>query len=271
MSGIVKQVELRGGPASQEVPGNIVLSRKWLPQATVPSAAGDGTARKVPIHIGPAGHFRIGSDFELAAGGTLPAPLATQDTSAAGSPTLDYSNDAAAGHFVLKLATTNEAEAISLYFGDQTIVDPTKKPVLQMRLKVESDVTGAGGAFAAGDKLVFGLASDRNATLDNITRNAWFMFAGANHNIYIEGDDGTTDTDDTDTGIDWAENTFTDFAIDFTELANVKFFVNGVHAGAVNLAAISGNMQFFIELTKAAAANKDHRLTIDFYEIVALR
>lgn len=271
MSGIVKFTELRGAPSVKEEPGNIILSRKWLPQATVPAAAADATARKVPMHLGPAGHFRMFNDFELAAGATLPVPLATQDTSAAGSPTLDYVNDAAGGQYQMKLATTNEVEALTLYFGDQLVIDPTKKPVVHLRLKVESDVTGAGGLFAAGDKLVFGLASDRNATLDNITRNAWFMFAGANHNIYIEGDDGTTDTDDTDTGIDWVENTFTDFVIDFTELAAVRFSVNGVHAGAVNLAAISGNMQLFIELTKAAAANKDHRLTLDYFDIVAMR
>lgn len=216
-------------------------------------------------------YWQIREDFLADAGATLPKPWGTQDTSAAGSPTLDYVADAAGGRYVLKLATDNEVEAITLYWADQLMIDITKKPVIEFRIKVESDVTGAGGLFAAGDKLVMGLASNRNATLDNVTTNAWFMFTGANHNIYVESDDGTTDTDDTDSGADWAENTFVTLRIDCTNLAAVKFYVDNVLKAQTAISAATGNVQPFFELTKAAAANKDHRLTIDYVTVAVQR
>ena len=57
------------------------------------------------------------------------------------------------------------------------------------------------------------------------------MFVGEKEviqEVYIEGDDGTTDTDDTDSTIDWAENTFATFRIDATNLSAVKFYVDDV-------------------------------------------
>lgn len=234
--------------------------------------AADGVdSRWAAIQAGPVAAYRSWSDFDYDAGATLPLPWGKQDTSAAGSPTTDFVADAAGGVYVLALATTNEVETLTLYFADQLTVDITKKPVIRMRIKVQSDVTGGGGLFAAGDKLVMGFASARNATLDNVATNAWFMFAGANHNIYVETDDGTTDTDDADTGVDWAENTYVDLRIDCAELGAVKFFVNGVLVATKAMSAATGNVQPFFELQKAAAANKDHKLSVDYVDVQANR
>lgn len=218
---------------------------------------------------GPLGGLRytgVFEDFLADAGATLPKPWGTQDTSSAGSPTLDYVADQAGGKYVMKLATTTEAEAITLYWADQLMIDVTKNPLFLAYLKIESDVTGTGGVFAAGDKLVCGLASARNATLDNIATNAWFSFCGANHNILVETDDGTHDTDDQDTGVDWSEDTETFLAIDAADLSDVRFYVDGVDvtpSTGMNMHHATGNLQVFVELTKASAANKDHRVTID--------
>jgi hypothetical protein len=212
-------------------------------------------------------------DFLAPAGTTPPKPWGTQDTSTSGSPTLDYVNDAAGGHYVLKLATTNEVEAITLYFADQLVIDAAKKPILGMRVKFEPDVTGAGGAMAAGDITVMGLASDRNATFDSVAGNAWFRLEGANKNILCETDDGTIDTDDKDTGQDWTANTWMWLMVDLTLLSSVKFWVNGIDRTpqTMKASALTGNLQPFIEVTKAAATNKDHRLTIDKIFVVSAR
>lgn len=219
------------------------------------------------------GEFRLFEDFVQKPGSTLPGEFSTQDTSSAGSPTLDYGTDASGGTYVLKLAADNEVETLTLYGGDNHILDITKKPRIKVRLKVESDVTGAGGAFAAGDKFVCGLASDRNATLDSVVTNAWFRFEGANHNILVETDDGTTDNDDNDTGSDWAENTYLILEIDCSTLADIRFLVNGsdVTPETMTLAAATGGVSFFLEIQKAAAANKDHRVTVDWIEIIQQR
>jgi hypothetical protein len=264
MAGIIQHTD---GPASKDaVVGTLNLSSNGHPEARV-SGASAGTARWAAVDVGPVGGPRLVEDFLGASGTTLPAPLATQDTSTGGTPTLAYVNDAAGGAYQLKLAADNEAEAITLYQGDQLTFDITKKPVLDLRVKLEPDVTGTSGNTAAGDKIVMGLAANRNATLDNVVTNAWFMFAGANKNIYWETDDGTTDDDDNDTGVDWVANTYLDLRIDCSDLSAVKFSVNGEVVGVGSLADATGNVQLFIEVTKAAAANNDHRLTVDYVDL----
>ena len=249
--------------------GSIICRDDGLPLVSAPGPS--STPFHAALQAGPVGGVRIFDDFLQDAGATLPAPLGKQDTSAAGTPTLDYSADAAGGAYVMKLDTTNEAEKITLYFADQLVIDITKKPLLQFRMKIEPDVTGAGGDLGASDIIVAGLASARNATLDSVTTNAWFRFEGANHNILWETDDGTTDDNDNDTGINWADNTYALYTIDASSLAAVRFFVNGVPCGVADMSAATGNLQFFIEVQKAAAANMDHRVTVDFFDVCANR
>lgn len=215
----------------------------------------------------------IREDFLGRAGQALPTWLTTTDLSSAGTPTMDFVASSAGGVWAMKFDTTNEVENIGLYQGDNLTWDITKDPILRVRVKIEPDVTGAGGDFAAGDKLVIGLASARNATLDSITAHAWFRFEGANHNILIEADDGTTDTDDKDTGIDWVDDTWMLLEIDATNRTNVRFKVDGVDVTTSHTFSLpaTGNLQFFAEAQKAAAANFDHRVSFDFIEAAAVR
>lgn len=213
--------------------------------------------------------FRLFEDFCARPGAALPTWLTTQDTSAAGAPTLDFAADAACGAYVLQLAADTEVEKITLYGGDNHLIDITKKPYFAARVKISPDVTGAGGTLAASDKIVIGLANDRNATLDSIAINAWFLLAGANLNIYVETDDGTTDTDDKDTGIDYVDGTYLTLEIDCSNLSDIRFLINGVDVTpqTMSLAAATGNVSPFIEVQKASAANKDHKVTIDWLVI----
>jgi hypothetical protein len=241
-----------------------------LPVGAVFKSKTHGTWDRIP---GPSGsgarwwprQFDLFQDFIYDASATLPLPWGKQDTSAAGAPVTDFVADAIAGHYVLALAADNEVETLTLYLADQLVFDITKLPIMGIRLKVASDVTGAGGLFAAGDKLVAGLASARNATLDSVVTHAWYRMEGANHNLLCETDDGTTDNDDNDTTVDWAEDTFLDLVIDCSVLGNIRFVVNdaNVTPEAMNLSAATGNVQPFVELQKAAAANKDHKVTVD--------
>ena len=65
---------------------------------------------------------------------------------------------------------------VALYFGDQLVIDPTREPVVTVKLKLDTDVTGAGGALGASDTLFFGLAAARNNDRDSITEQALFVF-----------------------------------------------------------------------------------------------
>lgn len=222
-----------------------------------------GTQRWRPI--GLQGFPHVFEHFLPDAGATLPAPWGKQDTSAAGAPVTDYVADADGGNYTLALAADNEVETLTLYHVDQLLFDITKRPVFGCRLKIAPDITGGGGLFAAGDKFVFGLASARNATLDSIVTNAWFMATGANLNIYVESDDGTTDTDDTDTAVDYVADTFIEVWIDIEATApTARFCINDSQVKKTSIAAATGNVQPYLEIQKAAAANKDHKVTVDW-------
>lgn len=219
-------------------------------------------------------------DFELfeefagiPGGGALPPWLTTQDTSAAGAPTLDYAADAIGGQYRLGLAADNEVEAITLYGGNQLVVNSAKPWYFETRVTYSPDITGAGGLPAAGDKCVIGLGSDRNATLDNMVLNAWFLIGGAaDLTLRVESDDGTTDVDDTSTGNTVVSGTPLILAIDALEpTAGIRFIVNGVVTNTLASVAWSGSLQLFIENAKAAAANKDHRLDVDYVRLYGCR
>lgn len=208
-------------------------------------------------------------DFLLDAGATLPKPWGTQDTSAAGTPTLDYVADVHGGEYKLQHANTNEAEAVGLNFGDQLIFDITKDPIFETRLKIDGT---SAAVLPSGTRLVAGLASARNATLDSVATNAWFRVegAGSGRAILWETDDGTTDTDDQATNQSYAEGTYLVLKIDATTLTAVKFYINGALVGTGSIAAATGNVQPFIELQKDSGTGTV-KVTIDYIKVCADR
>lgn len=197
-----------------------------------------GAAKVTPAKLAPATFFEKGEDFPLAPGGTLPVPLAKDLHNTASG---DYLADTSAGVYSLATAAVSEAQSAQLTYGNQRIFDPSKDLVFEARVRV--NVPGA--APTADERWVVGLVSDHtNAedALDATTSNAWFRSDGANRNILIEGDDGTTDTDDIDSTIDWVKNTWTLFKIDMSNLAAVVFSVDGVAVGTtINLSVLSAS------------------------------
>lgn len=217
----------------------------------------------------PAHYEVLFTDFEAKAGDALPNWLKTQDTSAAGSPTLDFVTSTAGGVYRLKHDAQNEVQNISLYGGDNLLVAVASAPVLEARVRIN----GNGGTFlAAGERLVVGLASARNATLDNVATNVWFRVEGdgATRNVLWESDDTVTDTDDQATGFAYVEGTFFNIKIDMTSLAAVKLYINGALVGTASMPAATGNVQFFAELQKPAAATVS-QVEFDWVKISSFR
>lgn len=201
---------------------------------------------------------RVFQDFLQDAGATLPTPWGKQDTSAAGSPTTDFVADTANGVYRLKHDSQSEAQNLTLYFADQLVIDPTKKPIFECRLKIDF----AGAAFSADQRIVIGLASARDATLDSIVSNVWFRIEGANLNILCEADDGTTDTDDIDTGYDIVDATYLTLRIDMTSLSDIKFYVDGklsTYSTAIAASALAASnlLQPYIEIQRDAGTETE--------------
>lgn len=222
-----------------------------------------------PAILDEASYFVIRDDFPLAAGGALPAPLAK---AVQGSATGDYVANAAGGVYSLATAAVSEAEAAQLTHGDQLLVDPTKGPVFEARVRVNMP----GATITADERFVVGLASAHatsQASLDAVVSNAWFRGEGANLNIFAEWDDGTHDADDRDTLIDYVKNTFVVLKIDMTDLTKVKFFVNGVQTAQVgNLSALlSSNLMQPIFCYQRDAGTEINQLQVDWYRVYNTR
>lgn len=204
----------------------------------------------------------IKEDFLQSSSGTLPAPWAKQDTSSSGTPVIDFVDDAANGEYALTHDDTDEAQKVTLYWGDSLHIPVDKNPIIDLRVKIAPDTA----PWSADQRVVFGLASARNATLDSVATHAWFRMEGNNLNIYYEGDDGTTDTNDQDSGVDYADDTYVDLRIDMENLAAVAFYVDDTLVGTVDMSAATGNLQPYIELQKDGGTEEDS-VVIDYVEV----
>lgn len=158
--------------------------------------------------------------------------------------------DIATGVWRLHIHATNEAEDAVLYWGDQTSVCVLND--VQFEAVVDMATLPTTGVVA-----VFGMAGDHNLDKDTVAESAWFRM-DASGVIKVETDDGTTNTDDTATGITAVAGTANVFRIDFSDLSDVKFYIDGARvAGATThdisaLTTTTGLMQPYFSLDKAS-------------------
>lgn len=210
------------------------------------------------------------SDFDSEATQTLLPPWQVNDVSAAGTPVLDFVSNDPNGVFELRHDAQAEAQRLTLYFGDNLIIPATARPIFECRVKLNL----AGATLTADQRAVWGLASALNATLDNIVSNAWFRLEGASNAIVVEGDDGTTDTDDqaTSPAQSVTDDAFRIYRIDCTNLAAVAFTIDGQAVGTVNCAQWTSStlLQPYFEIQKDAGADTD-TLEVDYCEVTWIR
>lgn len=202
------------------------------------------------------------------AGQSLPPGLVGAKTGASGNNTIDY-DSAACGTYSLTHSADSEAQTMRLDSGDNLWINLSKKPKVTIRAKINL----AGATFSADQRAVIGVASAYNATLDDVATNAWFRVEGASNNILVEGDDGTTDTDDQDSGVDLTDDTFHVFEIDFTDLSAVKFTVDGTPSSVeVDISDVSANtlVQPLIAIQRDAGTEAEV-LTVDFVHVIQER
>lgn len=158
------------------------------------------------------------------------SPWFIKDTSAAGAPTIGLSADAANGQLGVAFASTNEVEAVTLYWNDEQNISTSAEPVMIIRAQIDTLFSGATVGFVAG------FASAQNDTVDSVAQNAWVKVEGANLNLLLESDDATTDTDDKDSGVDLVAGTMYEFkvsmsALDGASYNNVKYFYRSTLGG----------------------------------------
>jgi len=180
-----------------------------------------------------------------------------------GDATEAISANSANGVFKLHLAITGEAEDAVLYMNDNKTFDVGSGLIVEMRVNVAVNI-------GAGVTAVFGMAGDHNLAKDSVTEHAWFRLQASNA-VLVETDDTTNDNDDKATGITAVAGTYNIYRIDFTDLTDVKFFIDGapVATGTTfdmsNLTAGEQQMQPYFSLDKASGAGLGD-LDIDYFK-----
>ena len=217
--------------------------------------------------------FVLNQDFMGPAGSTLDTPWYKTAT---GSATGDFKADMANG--VYELATPSAAGAATsrIDFNDHNIIDLSLQPRIKIRAKIDYSASN----FQSGDNIILGLASDYNATFDNIARNIWFRFKGNNNteqlDLLAEADDANTpgalDVSH-DTGINIVEDAWFEVEIDCSDLSDVKFYYNGslISMATVDMSNATDNELQPVIALQRATGSLVHKVYIDYVQIQSSR
>lgn len=214
-------------------------------------------------------YCEIFEDFLGNAVNTTSGPWAISDTSSGGTPT--YVNTAGVGNdgrFVVTLDSTSEAEIVDLYWGDKLPIDIDKGPIAYFRLQFPS--------MAANETVCWGLASARNATLNNVAANLWFKIEGDDGalGVVVESDDGATDHDDK-VGFTASAATDYEWKIDCTTKTDVRFYYRATLGGTwtrlasgttFTMANYTAGLQPFVRVAKASGTTQP-TINIDYIRL----
>jgi len=172
--------------------------------------------------------------------------------------------DSSNGQFLLHLAATSQAEDAVLYHSNNRTFDVGNGVIFEARINMAVS-PGTGVAAVAG------LANDHNLDKDTVAAHAWFRWQASLATL-CESDDTTNDNDDTSTGLTAVAGTYNIYRIDFTTLADVKFYVDGVRVctsttfDMSNLTAAEQQMQPYFSLDKASGTGLGD-MNIDYVKI----
>lgn len=176
--------------------------------------------------------------------------------------------DGAGGQLSLAMDADNNAEDAVLYHSDNRFFDVSKNLQIEFRAKVSVLPTLTG-------QIVMGMAGDHNLAKDSILEHAWFKLDGSGA-VVVETNDTTNDNDDEATGVTVLTSEWRVYRIDFSDLSDVKFFIDGsqVASGTTfdmsNLAGAELILQPYFSLDKDADVGVG-TLLLDYVRIWADR
>ncbi len=155
-------------------------------------------------------------------------------------------SDEANGVIKFVFDSAAEAAVASIYQVAKSF-DIDKNIIFECRLAI----------FDIGDDasldINFGMSDGTHATtFDTVATQATFHLNGNDLSVLCESDDGTIDVAPVDTGIDVVDDAYNVFKIDFTDKADVKFFINDVRVNSgttYDMSAYTGRLGpvFYVE------------------------
>jgi len=203
--------------------------------------------------------------YSATAGSNVGHAWLVVDTSSGGTPTYAPVADSGCGEVALTLDNTNEVQNVCLAHGDKLTIPAAKLKRYKARVKLS-------GTLNAAEMIAFGVCSARNDTIDSLAVHASFRVIGASTTVLLETDDATTDKDDVSSGVALS-STYKTFEIDFSDMANVRFTIDGQPVGrstTFDMSAASGNVQPYFQIQKSAATSTGS-ITADYVDIEARR
>jgi hypothetical protein len=127
----------------------------------------------------------------------------------------------------LTLTSASEKQEAGVHFGDALNFDMDKGPIIEFRATLNAAPTllteiyfGMANAYAEGP-----------LSTDGPTIHAMFCFDGAVTPV-LYSDDTSNDVDATATGVTAVVDTYNIYRIDFTDVSDVKFFIDGNRVGS---------------------------------------
>jgi len=159
-------------------------------------------------------------DFNGAAGGSVFDGTMLWNVVDVGAATEAIVADSSGGVFRILMHVTAEDEDAVLYHSDNRTFDVSKGLIFETKVDIAVLPTLTAQA-------VIGMCGDHNLDKDAATESAWFKLDGSGA-FLCESDDTTNDNDDIATGVTAVPGTANVLRIDFTTLADVKFFIDGV-------------------------------------------
>ena len=204
----------------------------------------------------------ITSPTAIPAGGAAESGCRWVDKIVSSNATVAGVADTANGIVQCAMASNSEAEGAFLYMDDNRQFLLTAGLIIEMRVKISVLPTSGGEA-------VWGLAGDYSAAPDNITYSAWFTADGGGE-VYCEIDDGTTDSSAT-SGVTATAAQTKIYKIDFTDMASVKYYIDGVRVAtgttyAYTATGANATLQPFMGCDKASGAGLG-TIQIDYVKI----
>lgn len=192
----------------------------------------------------------------------------TRAAAGTGTPTIASVDGSSSGEIKVLLTNDSNSQYCALYQGDDQMYDIDNIEQVSFVAKVSG--------IDSVTTLVFGMATDLNATPDSVTNMAWFRMEGSASTsaVVVETDDGTStnDNDDKSTG-QTLSSTYKRFTIDFQDKASVKFYIDGNRVASsttFNMDAVTGSLQPYVFVAKASGTGTP-AITIDAFEIIYKR
>ena len=175
----------------------------------------------------------------------------------------------AAGIARIGLEATNEVQNVCLSFGDVLQFNIASNLIWKGRFRLGQS------ALDTTTSVCFGLAGDRNDTINSIAIRAMFKLVGSVSTtiVYCVTDDGTTDSGDISTGVALTTG-WKDFEIRMPSSSVITFHMTDtnnrlarvVPGTSFSMAAYAGSLQPYMQIQKTADTNADY-LDSDFVEL----